>query len=224
MTLHPATGCQRPAARDEWSLSHWCCVGWHGRNPTVAFNAAAAEELDTVGHVCLPRLLTNEVIERLIESLDHIDKLNRHHQGEGQRLRQEAEAAGQLEEFQKRMQGRRQYGPGAISAEHDTFLEATIGHPQMLELARAVLGQEIRYDHQVSLIKHGGHQGQQWHTHQYASGARCASSGNDDEGLSAVATNPISEDLPDLGFIRIFCEHMCLCCCVLIVDVADRCA
>ena len=56
------------------------------------------------------------------------------------------QAAGELEGFQKRMQARRRYSPGAVSAEHDAYLEATIGHPQMLALARAVLGPEIRYD------------------------------------------------------------------------------
>ena len=63
-----------------------------------------------------------------------------------------------------------------------------------------------RYDHQVALVKDGGHPGQQWHTHQYASGATCGSAGNDDEGIAAVAANPVSEDIPELGFIRIFCE------------------
>ena len=97
--------------------------------PTVAFDATAAEELDTVGHVCLPGLLTEEVIDKLIESLKHIDWLNKHRQVETQKFRQDANAS------QQRTRAQRQYGPGAVSAEHDTFLEATIGHPQMLELA-----------------------------------------------------------------------------------------
>ena len=125
---------------------------------------------------------------------------------EMQRLRAEAEEQGEdaVKALQERMQARKTYGPGAVSAEHDTYLEATIGHPQMLALARAVLGEDIRYDHQVALIKHGGHAGQQWHTHQYASGALCRSSGNDAEGIAAVEENPISIDDPELGFIRIF--------------------
>ena len=88
---------------------------------------------------------------------------------EMQRLRAEAEEQGEdaVKALQERMQARKTYGPGAVSAEHDTYLEATIGHPQMLALARAVLGEDIRFDHQVALIKHGGHAGQQWHTHQY---------------------------------------------------------
>ena len=40
----------------------------------------------------------------------------------------------------------------------------------MLELAHAVLGDDIRFDHMVSLVKEGGHPGQAWHTHEYASG------------------------------------------------------
>jgi hypothetical protein len=50
----------------------------------------------------------------------------------------------------------------------------------MLELARAVLGEEIRYDHCVNLSREGGNRGEGWHTHPYAT------------------------DWPDLGFIRIF--------------------
>ena len=172
--------------------------------PSAAFDAAAALELDRDGHVVLPGLLTEEAIAELIKSLDRIDELNKAHGAEMQRERAEAEEAGTLEEFQQAVRDRRSYGPGAVAAEHDAFLEACIGHPQMLELARAVLGPQIRYDHMVALIKHGGHQGQRWHTHQYASGAVVGSSGNDDEGLAAVATDPVSPDDPDLGFIRIF--------------------
>ena len=151
--------------------------------------------------------LTDDAVgRRLIKSLDHINDIGKGHMEEMQRLRAEAEEQGEdaVKALQERMQARKTYGPGAVSAEHDTYLEATIGHPQMLALARAVLGEDIRFDHQVALIKHGGHAGQQWHTHQYASGALCRSSGNDAEGIAAVEENPISIDDPELGFIRIF--------------------
>ncbi len=50
----------------------------------------------------------------------------------------------------------------------------------MLALARAVLGEEIRYDHCVNLSRKGGNRGEGWHTHPY------------------------STERPKLGFIRIF--------------------
>ena len=48
------------------------------------------------------------------------------------------------------------YAPGAVCAEYDEYLGHVIGHDQMLELARAVLGEDLRFDHMVSLIKQGG--------------------------------------------------------------------
>ena len=50
----------------------------------------------------------------------------------------------------------------------------------MLELARKVLGENIRYDHCVSLNRPGGNRGIGWHSHGYA------------------------DDDPNLGFVRIF--------------------
>ena len=70
--------------------------------------------------------------------------------------------------------------PMRYAAEHDAFLASVIAHPQMLELAQAVLGDEIRYDHCVNLSRKGGNRGEGWHTHPYA------------------------PDQPALGFIRIF--------------------
>lgn len=166
----------------------------------------------------LPGLLTEAAIAQLIGSLDHISEIGSTHNAAQTAKHEAAEAAGTLEDFQKEMQARRSYGPGAVAAEHDTFLEACIvstqspppnhrvhqpdklnclsfqGHPQMLALARAVLGPSIRYDHMVALIKNGGHQGQRWHTHHYASAATVGSSGNDEEGLAAVAADPVSPD------------------------------
>ena len=55
-----------------------------------------------------------------------------------------------------------------------------IAHPQMLALAHNVLGDNIRFDHCVTLNRPGGNQGVRWHSHEYA------------------------EDDPTLGFVRIF--------------------
>jgi hypothetical protein len=58
--------------------------------------------------------------------------------------------------------------PVRYAAEHEPYLAEVIAHPQMLELARAVLGDEIRYDHCVNLSRKGGNRGEGWHTHPYA--------------------------------------------------------
>ena len=62
----------------------------------------------------------------------------------------------------------------------DDYLESLIAHPQMLALVRAVLGEEIRWDHCVSLVRPKGSPAMGWHSHEY------------------------SEDDASLGFIRIF--------------------
>jgi hypothetical protein len=59
-------------------------------------------------------------------------------------------------------------------------LASLIPHPELVGLARTILGPDIRYDHCVSLNRAAAHPGMHWHTHEYA------------------------DDAPALGFIRIF--------------------
>jgi hypothetical protein len=40
-------------------------------------------------------------------------------------------------------------------------------HPQMLELHRRMLGDDIRFDHNVALNRRGGYPGGGWHSHPY---------------------------------------------------------
>jgi hypothetical protein len=110
--------------------------------------------MDHVGHFVLPGLLTEPTCEQLVKSLSHIEDLI---------------AAGVKDPL-----------PNHNAAEYDPFLESLIGHPQMLALARSVLGEEIRFDHCVTLNRPMGNRGVRWHSHEYA------------------------EDDPKLGFIRIF--------------------
>ena len=110
--------------------------------------------LDRDGHYVLPGLLTEDARERLTESLARIQSL-----------------------IPNCKEG---HEPNRFSAEYDKFLESVIAHPQMLELARKVLGDDIRYDHCVSLNRHGGNGGIGWHSHGY------------------------SDDDPRYGFVRIF--------------------
>ena len=112
-------------------------------------------QMDLDGHIVLPGLLTDDAQQRLTESLSKIHSLSR------------------------------STGPGPkpttmYAAEYDDYLASIIDHPEMLELASGVLGEDIRYDHCVSLIRPGGNKGSGWHTHRYA------------------------ENEPDLGFVRIF--------------------
>lgn len=118
------------------------------------FGAQARKELDHVGHFVLPGLLTADAQERLTESLARVESL----------------IPG----------GKKGYEPNRFAAEYDSYLESLIPHPQMLKLAREVLGEEIRYDHCVSLNRPGGNNGAVWHSHAYA------------------------EDDPRYGFVRIF--------------------
>lgn len=112
------------------------------------------KKLDRDGHYVLPGLLTEDAQEQLTASLSRIQSL---------------------------IPGCKEgHEPNRFSAEYDKYLESVIAHPQMLELARKVLGDDIRYDHCVSLNRHGGNGGIGWHSHGY------------------------SDDDPRYGFVRIF--------------------
>ena len=110
--------------------------------------------LDKDGHFLLPGILTAGACERLMSSFSHIQDL----------LPSAVES----------------HKPSHFAAEYDSYLESLIPHPQILDLARRVLGKEIRFDHCVTMIRPGGNGGAGWHSHEYA------------------------EDDPSLGFVRIF--------------------
>lgn len=116
------------------------------------FGPDQRRQMDRDGHVAFPGLLTDAACERLVEALAHIHSLP-------------ADA---------------ERPPNHYAAELHPYLESLIGHPQLLGLARAILGDDIRYDHCVSLNRPGGNDGAGWHSHRYG------------------------EDRPDLGFVRIF--------------------
>ncbi len=118
------------------------------------FGDEEKKELDFDGHYVFPGLLTADAQKQLTESLSRIQSL---------------------------IPGCKQgYEPNRFAAEYDSYLESLIPHPQMLKLAREVLGKDIRYDHCVSLNRPGGNGGIHWHSHGY------------------------SEDDPRYGFVRIF--------------------
>lgn len=109
---------------------------------------------DKDGHFLLPGILTPDACERLTASLSNIQDLT--------------------------PSGVEGHEPNRFAAEHDSYLESLIPHQQMLDLARRVLGNEIRFDHCVTLNRPGGNRGSHWHSHEYA------------------------DDDPSLGFVRIF--------------------
>src|SRR4028119_1195428 len=117
-----------------------------------SFAEVEKKQLDHDGHFLFPQILTPSARRQLIASL-------------GRNLE---------------IPATEEHLPMRYAAEHDAYLASVIAHPQVLELARAVLGQEIRYDHCVNLSRKGGNRGEGWHTHPYA------------------------PDQPELGFIRIF--------------------
>lgn len=116
------------------------------------FGSDEKAQLDRDGHFCLPGIIAPEAQEKLITSLARILEMP------------DSEA----------------FHPNRYAAELDNYLASLIAHPQMLELARKVLGENIRYDHCVDLSRKGGFGGQGWHSHGYA------------------------EEQPELGFVRIF--------------------
>ena len=118
------------------------------------FGAKEKAQMDRDGHLILPGLLTPQACDRLVTSLSHIEDLIK---------------AGFKDPL-----------PNRQSAEYDNYMESLIAHPQMLTLARQVLGENIRFDHCVTLNRPSGNQGVRWHSHEYA------------------------EDEPTLGFVRIF--------------------
>jgi hypothetical protein len=118
------------------------------------FGQAEKEQMDRDGHFVLPGVLTEGACAKLVQSMEHIEALIR--------------------------EGVKEPLPNHNAAEYDSYLESLIAHPQMLALARSVLGETIRFDHCVTLNRPGGNQGARWHSHEYA------------------------EDDPSLGFIRIF--------------------
>lgn len=117
-----------------------------------AWTEADRQRLDRDGHLVLPGLLTEGARARLTTSLASIA----------------AEPAAGPQP------------PNHYAAEHDAYLAGLIAHPQLLSLARHVLGPEIRFDHCVSLNRPGGNGGAGWHSHEYG------------------------ESRPELGFARIF--------------------
>ena len=121
---------------------------------SYGFGIRERAALDRDGHFLLPALLTAEARRELTAALAHIRTLN--------------ESASD------------DVSPGRFAAEFDSYLESLIAHPQLLELARLVLGPDIRFDHCVALSREGGNPGTGWHAHEY------------------------SDDDPRLGFVRIF--------------------
>ena len=118
-----------------------------------AFGADERAVLDRDGHFALPGILTDSARTHLTAALARIQAMPREDED---------------------------HPPQRFSAEFDSWLESLIGHPQLLDLVRRVLGPEIRYDHCVALNREGGNQGSRWHSHEYA------------------------DDDPSLGFVRVF--------------------
>jgi len=117
-----------------------------------SFGLTQREILDRDGHLTLQGLLTDEARQRVTEALSGLP-------------------TAPPPEVQRAQH---------YSAEHNDYLASLIGHPQLLGLARQILGPDVRFDHCVSLNRPSGDEGSAWHRHAYA------------------------EDRPELVFIRVF--------------------
>ena len=118
------------------------------------FGEEERAQFDRDGHYLLPGLLRADACEQLAESCEANQDL-----------------------LASKVEGK---NPKHYSAEFDSYFERLIVHPQLLEMARSVLGPNIRLDHCVTLNRRGGYPGSGWHSHPYAN------------------------DNPDLGLVRIF--------------------
>ncbi|HAK51521.1 MAG TPA: hypothetical protein DCM54_06405 [Gammaproteobacteria bacterium] len=123
------------------------------------FSDENMDALNLDGHIMLPGLLTDSASGLLREALD--------------RIVAQVDAINTDDMETKRR-------PKKHAAEYDEYLQSLIAHPQILDLARRVLGPSIRWDHCVSLVRAAEKLLLDWHTHDYA------------------------QSNPALGFIRIF--------------------
>ena len=118
---------------------------------------AARGQLDFDGHYAFPGVLNQSTQQRLTEALSAIEDLRKD---------------------EDRFDGSKPIH--MYAAEYNDYLASLVAHPQLLNLAREILGHDIRYDHTVTLNRPPGSSGAGWHSHGYA------------------------EDEPSLGFVRIF--------------------
>ena len=145
------------------------------------FGARERAAMDRDGHFALPALLTDATRAKLTEALAHIQSLPR---GDGE------------------------YLPNRFAAEFNVYLESLIGHPQLLDLVRRVLGAEIRYDHCVALNRPGGNGGSHWHSHEYGEDdPRLVSRRRDDLPISGVEA-PASQGARK---VRYLCDGTLAC-------------
>lgn len=131
------------------------------------FGPEQRQRFDHDGHFLLPGLLTPAACHRLTQSLSTIEAMSG--------TESKTETAPKSE-----VSSQRDVSPQRYAAEYDSYLASLIAHPQMLSLVRTILGENVRFDHCVSLNRPGGDTGIGWHSHGYA------------------------EDQPQSGFIRIF--------------------
>ena len=145
-------------------------------------SGAQLETLNLDGHVVLPGVLTPETVQRTIHALQQIEELEQQWEAtpEGRR---KAEIQSQLQAPDLETSTREsllrelntwsedgghglRMGIRQVVAEHNEYLESILGHPDMLALAKSVLGPEIRFDHCCdSSGRQPGNTGMGYHSH-----------------------------------------------------------
>ena len=141
-------------------------------------------QMDIDGHIVLPGIITEETTARAIAALARVDQIAAdfaqspagRRQAELRALVQQKDVS--EERKQQAQQELREWGPDGshgnrmsinqVIAEHDEYLESIVGHPEMLALAKSVLGDDIRFDHQCGMSKDPGNGGMGYHPHNYA--------------------------------------------------------
>ena len=189
---------QLVAPRSAWHCSPLFKLGSALLEKDGKLSQTQKQQLDIDGHVMLPGVLTPDTVERTVEALVRIDELEAEfaRTATGQRKAEIKQRLGHPQQLSptERQELKREltsWGAdggagmrmdiGQVVAEHDEYLESIVGHPQMLALARSVLGDEFRFDHQcTSSGRHAGNAGMGYHSHNYA------------------------DDYPKIGYIRVF--------------------
>src|SRR5687768_10813365 len=90
------------------------------------FGPEQRQQFDHDGHFLLSGLLTPSACHRLIQSLSTIEAMS------GTETKTETASKSEV-------------SPQRYAAEYDSYLASLIAHPQMLSLARTLLGENIRF-------------------------------------------------------------------------------
>lgn len=155
--------------------------------PGFAFSSEMKGQLDHDGHIVLPGLMNEEMIDICTRALHAVQADNDAFNDQVAPLRQawqsrfdSAERDGRDEEFLEALHNER-WSPGAgggefnlvldpqkTAAESSPCFEGIMGHPELVQIVASVLGEDFRVDHVCTMNRGGGDSGMGWHSHGHS--------------------------------------------------------